>query len=97
MHPTDLAERQISDGQTVCVRSRVAELHVPVQASDEMMRGVVSLPHGWGHGRPGTKLGIANAHPGVSINDITDAGRLDEVSGNAAFSGTPVTVSAVPE
>jgi len=97
MHPRDLAERQISDGQVVRVRSRVGEVRVPVQASNEIMCGVVSLPHGWGHGRAGTKLAIANAHPGVSINDITDAERMDAVSGNAAFSGTPVSVSACPE
>jgi anaerobic selenocysteine-containing dehydrogenase len=87
----------LSDGQTVSVRSRIAEIHVPVEASDEMMRGVVSLPHGWGHGRQGTRLTTANAHPGVSINDITDAERMDAVSGNAAFNGTPVTVSACLE
>ena len=94
MHPTDLEERELWDGQTVFVQSRVAEIQARVQASDEIMPGVVSLPHGWGHGRSGTRLAIANAHPGVSINDLTDDERMDPVSCNAAFSGTPVTVSA---
>ncbi|NQV20278.1 MAG: molybdopterin-dependent oxidoreductase [Rhodospirillales bacterium] len=93
MHPIDLEERQLKDGQTVQLSSRIGEISVPVRSSDEMMRGVVSLPHGWGHGRKGTKIRTANAHPGVSINDITDNSRTDPISGNAAFSGTPVTVS----
>ncbi len=94
MNPEDLKERQLKEGQTVRVRSRVGEISVPVAGSDEMMPGVVSLPHGWGHGRKGTKITIANAHPGVSINDITDDARLEPLTGNAAFSGTPVTVNS---
>jgi anaerobic selenocysteine-containing dehydrogenase len=94
MHPTDIQERQLRDGQIVRVRTRVGEISVPVTSSDEMMQGVVSLPHGWGHGRKGTRVTTANAHPGVSINDITDDSRMDPICGNAAFSGTPVTVSS---
>jgi anaerobic selenocysteine-containing dehydrogenase len=94
MHPADLEERELWDGQTVCVRSRVGEVEVPVEASDAVMPGVVSLPHGWGHGRPGTNTTTANAYPGASINDLTDDSRVDPVSCNAAFSGTPVTVTA---
>jgi hypothetical protein len=56
---------------------------------------VVSLPHGWGHGRPGTRLAVAGAHPGVSVNDVTDETLIDPVSGAAALSGVPVTVNAV--
>ncbi len=93
MHPTDIQERQLRDGQIVRVRTRVGEVSVPVTSSDEMMQGVVSLPHGWGHGRKGSRVTTANAHPGVSINDITDDSRMDPICGNAAFSGTPVTVS----
>jgi len=58
------------------------------------MPGTVSLPHGWGHDREGTRLGIAALHPGVSANDLTDERYLDVVSGNAALNGVPVTVSA---
>ncbi|GAA3665332.1 molybdopterin oxidoreductase family protein [Nocardioides ginsengisoli] len=93
MHPDDLAARGLSDGATVAVRSRVGEVAVEVSATDDMMRGVVSLPHGYGHGRDGARLGVAAGVPGVSINDLTDPERLD-VSGNAALSGVPVTVSA---
>jgi hypothetical protein len=57
-----------------------------------MMPGVVSLPHGWGHGRPGTRLSVANAHAGVSINDLTDDLRIDALAGTASFSGVGVNV-----
>ena len=56
--------------------------------------GVVSLPHGWGHGRPGAKLEIANRQPGASANDLTDERQLDALSGNAALNGVPVEVEA---
>jgi hypothetical protein len=62
--------------------------------TDEILAGVISIPHGWGHARPGIRLGTASAHPGVSINDLTDAARVDAVSGNAAFSAVPVSVTA---
>ncbi len=92
MHPADLAQRSLEDGAVVTVTSRVGEVRVEVSATDDMMRGVVSLPHGYGHARnPGMRL--AAAVPGVSINDLTDPERLD-VSGNAVLSGVPVTVSA---
>ena len=59
-----------------------------------MRAGVVCLPHGWGHHRAGTRLGIAEAHAGVSLNDLTDENALDALCGTAAFSGTPVEVTA---
>ncbi|KAA1421990.1 molybdopterin-dependent oxidoreductase [Nocardioides humilatus] len=92
MHPDDLDARGLSDGALVTVTSRVGSVKVDVQASADMMPGVVSLPHGYGHGREGTRLGVADEVAGVSINDLTDPERLD-VSGNAALSGVPVTVS----
>ncbi len=94
MHPDDVASRGLADGSTVRVRSRVGEICVEVQASTEMMPGVVSLPHGWGHNRKGTRLGIAEAHPGASNNDLTDELFLDVLSGNAALNGVPVEVLA---
>ena len=94
MHPDDLAQRGLSDGQRVRVSSRVGEIEVEVLGSLEMMRGVVSLPHGWGHARPGVQMGIATAQPGASANDLTDERQLDELSGNAALNGVPVTVAA---
>ncbi|GAB3258977.1 molybdopterin oxidoreductase family protein [Alteromonas gracilis] len=91
MHPEDLRERGLDDGTEVVVRSHVGTVTVEVRATDEVMRGVVSLPHGYGHAASGQRH--AAALPGVSINDLTDPGLLD-LSGNAALSGVPVTVSA---
>ncbi|TWC27101.1 anaerobic selenocysteine-containing dehydrogenase [Pseudomonas sp. SJZ079] len=94
MNPEDLLQRGLSDGQLVQVRSRVGAIEVEVAASEEMMPGVVSLPHGWGHARPGVQLAIASAQPGASANDLTDERQLDALSGNAALNGVPVEVSA---
>ncbi|GAA2147948.1 molybdopterin oxidoreductase family protein [Nocardioides koreensis] len=93
MNPRDLGERGLTDGAVVTVSSRIGSVQVEVQASDDLMPGVVSLPHGYGHGRPGSRMSRAAEVPGVSINDLTDPAMLD-VSGNAAFSGVPVTVTA---
>lgn len=94
MHPDDLASRGLSDGQRVKVSSRVGVIEVEVLGSLEMMKGVVSLPHGWGHARPGVQMTIASGQPGSSANDLTDECQLDELSGNAALNGVPVTVAA---
>ena len=94
MHPDDLAGRQLQDGQQVRVSSRVGSIEVQVLASTDMMPGVVSLPHGFGHGRPGVRLGIAQAQAGASANDLTDERHRDAVSGNAALNGVPVEVVA---
>ena len=94
MHPEDLAERGIADGTTVTVTSRVGAVEVEVRASEDMMPGVVSLPHGYGHQRDGVLLGNATTVPGPSINDLTDPAELDAVSGNAVLNGVPVTVAA---
>jgi len=94
MHPEDLASRGLSDGQQVRVSSRVGEIEVQVLASVEMMPGVVSLPHGWGHGRPGVQMEIARNQPGASANDLTDERELDSLSGNAVLNGVSVQVAA---
>ena len=95
MHPQDLASRGLQDGQQVRVRSRVGALEVEVQASEALMPGVVSLPHGWGHARRGGQLAIAGAQPGVSANDLTDECLRDGLSGNAALNGVPVEVEGL--
>jgi anaerobic selenocysteine-containing dehydrogenase len=92
MHPDDLSTRGIEDGARVTVTSRVGTVTVEVRATDDMMPGVVSLPHGYGHQVDGTRLTHASKVPGVSINDLTDPERLD-VSGNAALNGVPVEVA----
>lgn len=94
MHPQDLQQRQLEDGQWVRVRSRTGSLEVQVLATEEVMPGVVSLPHGYGHGRQGVRLQIAHAQPGVSANDLTDERLRDALSGNAALNGVPVQVEA---
>ncbi|HBX57345.1 MAG TPA: dehydrogenase, partial [Pseudomonas sp.] len=94
MNPADLAQRGLADGQRVRVQSRVGVIEVEVAASEEMMAGVVSLPHGWGHARPGVQMSIASEQPGASANDLTDERQLDSLSGNAALNGVPVQVEA---
>lgn len=91
MHPGDLAQRGLKDGGMAKVRSRVGEVVIAVEASEDMMPGVVSLPHGFGHNRPGVRLGTASALEGVSCNDLTDERYLD-FTGNAALNGVPVSV-----
>src|SRR5215213_2038891 len=94
MHPTDAANRDLLDGQKVVVRSRVGSIVLPVQISEEIMRGVVSIPHGWGHDRAGNQQAVAQQHAGASINDLTDQQAVDALCGTAAFNGTAVTVAA---
>jgi len=96
MHPTDAARLDLSDGQRVKVASRVGELSVELDISEAMMPGVVSLPHGWGHGRAGTRTRVANKYPGVCVNDLTDDQSVDVLSGNAVLNGVPVKVVGLP-
>lgn len=95
MHPDDAQARQLDHQKLVEVRSRVGSVQLPLEISSDMMPGVVSIPHGWGHGRQGVRLKTAVAHPGVSINDLTDEQAIDQLTGNSAFSGVPVEVSAI--
>jgi anaerobic selenocysteine-containing dehydrogenase len=94
MHPTDAAQRHLRPGQKVSVRSRAGCVAVPIEISDEMMPGVVSIPHGWGHDRLGIQLEIAQQHAGESVNDLTDDLTIDALCGTAAFNGTWVEVEA---
>jgi len=93
MHPEDAAERGLRPGARARVESRVGSVEVPVGVTADVARGVVSLPHGWGHTRQGAALGVASAHAGASLNDLTDEQSVDALSGNAAFSGVPVSVN----
>ncbi|NOU32028.1 MAG: molybdopterin oxidoreductase family protein, partial [Polyangiaceae bacterium] len=95
MSPVDAERAGIRSGTRVEVRSRVGSLEVGVELSDEMMPGVVSLPHGFGHGLRGVQLRVAQVRPGVSANDVTDDARYDAVSGTSALNGVPVTVRPV--
>jgi len=91
MNPADLTSRGLTDGERVRVSSRVGEVTTEVRGTDDMMPGVVSLPHGYGHSAEGSRLTNASKVAGVSVNDLTDPERLD-VSGNAVLNGVPVTV-----
>jgi anaerobic selenocysteine-containing dehydrogenase len=95
MHPAAAAARAHAGGDTVTVTSAAGSIDVPVDVTDEVMPGVVSMPHGFGHGRPGVQLRVAAAHAGASANDITDEHFLDALCGTAALSGVPVQVTAV--
>jgi anaerobic selenocysteine-containing dehydrogenase len=94
IHPFDAASRGIVDGDSVKVRSRTGEVEITAETSEEIMQGVVSIPHGWGHHRPDIRLGIASAHAGVSVNDLTDDTYVDALCGNSALNGVAVTVTA---
>ncbi len=93
IHPNDATRLFVEDGATVTIQSRVGEVAAPAEVTDEVMEGVVSLPHGFGHGREGVELQVATSHPGASVNDLTDDQLVDAISGNAAFCGVPVSVA----
>jgi anaerobic selenocysteine-containing dehydrogenase len=95
VHPDDAARLGLADGEVARVRSRAGELEVPVEVSDEMMPGVVSIPHGWGHAVEGVRLGVAGRHPGVNTNVLTDGSVTDPLSGNAVLNGIPVELEPV--
>ncbi|BFM01613.1 hypothetical protein Psyaliredsea_02600 [Psychrobacter alimentarius] len=95
LHPETAEQHGIKDGQDVRVTSRVGSVVITAEVTNELMPGVVSIPHGFGHGRKGVKQKIAQAHAGVSVNDLTDDTLIDTLSGNAAVNGVPVQLEAV--
>ncbi len=94
MHPDDAVARDLLDGQAVRVVSPVGAIEVPLEVSDEIRRGVVAIPHGWGHDVKGVGWSTAAAHPGANVNLLTDATLLDQLSGNGALNATWVRVTA---
>jgi anaerobic selenocysteine-containing dehydrogenase len=95
VHPSDAAERHLATGGLARLDTDKGSVIVPVEVTDDIRPGVVSLPHGWGHDRDGTRLSVASAHAGASVNDVTSTEHLDSLSGNAAFNGLPVRVTAL--
>jgi anaerobic selenocysteine-containing dehydrogenase len=93
INPRDAASLGLMTGGAVEITSRVGRLRAVLEVSEEMMPGVVSLPYGWGHDRPGIRLSVASAHAGVSMNDITDEKLYDHVSGTSVLDGIPVTIA----
>ncbi|MBP2325568.1 anaerobic selenocysteine-containing dehydrogenase [Kibdelosporangium banguiense] len=95
INPADAAKLEVTTGQHVRLVSRTGSLEVAVEETDKIMPGVVSLPHGWGHDTPGTRLSVAGSTTGVNANVITDESVIDIPSGNAVFNGVPVALEAV--
>jgi anaerobic selenocysteine-containing dehydrogenase len=95
IHSEDAQKLNLDNNVVVKVSSRVGSIELPIEITDQMMRGVVSMPHGYGHARKGVQLDIASKHAGVSINDLTDELVLDELTGNAAFNNVAVKVEKV--
>ncbi|MBC7558802.1 MAG: molybdopterin-dependent oxidoreductase [Dermatophilaceae bacterium] len=92
MHPDTAAGLGVADGDDARVTSRCGEVTVPVEVTDGIRAGVVSLPHGWGHSAGGTRGAVAAARPGVNTNLLTDPLSLDPLSGTSVLNGIPVTV-----
>ncbi len=95
IHPGDADRVGVGDGDVAEVSTAEGTLSVPVEVSDEMMPGVVSLPHGWGHDQPGTRLEVANAHPGVNANVLNPPDLLDVPSNTQVVNGVPCQVRRV--
>jgi anaerobic selenocysteine-containing dehydrogenase len=92
MSVTDAVQNAVKTGDQVALSSSAGTVTVTVEVTGDMMPGVVSLPHGWGHDKAGVLLTIARAHAGVNVNVLTEDWAIDAVSGNAAFNGVPVTL-----
>lgn len=95
IHPEDARARGIEADSLVRVSSRAGQVELPVNITDDIMPGVVCMPHLWGHGRKNTQQTVANSNPGVSMNDLTDVKYFDQLTGNAIVNGVPVKVEAV--
>ena len=96
VHPDDATRLGLVDGGTALVTSAAGELEAPVELTDEVMPGVVSIPHGWGHSAAGTQLSVASEHAGVNSNLLADETLVEPLSGNAILNGIPVEVVPAP-
>jgi len=95
VHPADAKRLGLADGALARISNQGRSIDAQVQVSEEMMPGVVSLSHGWGHGLPGTRMALAAERPGVNLNALLDEDRRDPLSGNAVLSGVPVVLEPV--
>ncbi|MFD0147004.1 MULTISPECIES: molybdopterin oxidoreductase family protein [unclassified Streptomyces] len=96
VHPADADRLGLADGKPARIAAEGGALEVEVEITDAVRSGVVSLPHGWGHDRPGTRLAVAEARPGVNVNQLLDGSRLDPLSGTAVLNGFPVELAPLP-
>ena len=92
IHPDDASRLGVTD--LAVVTGPGGKLEVPVEITDAIRPGVVSLPHGWGHSAPGTRMSVAAGHPGVNVNSLFDDSLMDPLSGTAVLNGVPVEVTA---
>ncbi|MGZ4875256.1 MAG: molybdopterin dinucleotide binding domain-containing protein, partial [Candidatus Angelobacter sp.] len=95
VNPADAARLGLEDGAQARIAHDGRSIEAEVEITDEMMPGVVSLPHGWGHDQPGTQLEVAAANPGANLNALMDENRRDPLSGNAVLSGMEVEMRPV--
>jgi anaerobic selenocysteine-containing dehydrogenase len=93
VHPDDAARLGLTDGQPARVSSRAGQVEVPVEVTDAVMPGVVSIPHGWGHSASGMQMSVAAAHAGTNSNVLADETLVDTLSGNAVLNGIPVELA----
>ncbi|MDO8788213.1 MAG: molybdopterin-dependent oxidoreductase [Sulfuritalea sp.] len=97
VHPSDAARLGLAAGSRARISANARSIEAQIEISDEMMPGVVSLPHGWGHDLPDTQLHVAAERPGANLNALFDENRRDPLSGNAVLSGIPVRMEALAE
>jgi anaerobic selenocysteine-containing dehydrogenase len=93
IHPQDATSRDLADGGRARISTTKGAIELLVEVTADIMPGVVSIPHGWGHGRRGVKLRVASEHAGESVNDILDPAQIDELSGTSVLTGQRVEVS----
>lgn len=93
LHPSDAERLGFADGSRAVLRSAAGQVEAPVEITDSVMPGVVSLPHGWGHGQPGTRMAVAGAHHGVNSNVLSDESAIEPITGNAVLNGIPIELS----
>ncbi len=93
IHPADARRARLNDGDTAVVESRVGLIHIETSLTEDIMEGVVSIPHGWGHSDPASQLTIASQYPGINVNLLSDDTLVDQLTGTAALNGIPVKVS----
>ncbi|MEC4574471.1 molybdopterin-dependent oxidoreductase [Streptomyces virginiae] len=96
VHPQDAARLGLTDGGRARIAADGGSLEVPVEVTDAVRTGVVSLPHGWGHDRAGARLGVASAAPGANVNQLLDGTRIDRLSGTAVLNAFPVELTPLP-
>ncbi len=95
VNPADAERLGLADGGLAVVSSAAGELEAPVELTDAIMPGVVSIPHGWGHDADGVRLRVARRHAGVNSNLLADETVVEPLSGNAVLNGIPVEIGPV--